>query len=309
MKIANVGPGMSLPTSDAAVKQLTWIGGPGTLTSDPIAVSMTTNRVDVNYFRDLTHMDHGYSDDNGSTFFFSSWDPGGLAAPRGETYLYMAKPAIASAMNRRLDMFATVLVRPEGNMRLLHRSSDPGQSVGWSIVSTADAITAPAAVGWTIGGSPRIDVFAVNSLGHLLHWYSDSTLDNYIGPDDWGSPSGDPLESDPAVASWGDGRLDILASTGLGHIAHYWWDNGNFGQNLWPKPDDYELRFFGGPAIAAPAGANFLWPTYIIDETVINRFIPRRSSGPAITLYDNGNTPSIRMRDIDIQGIAVCAGN
>jgi hypothetical protein len=196
---------------------------------------------------------------------------------------------------------------------LLHRAWENGTDSGWTKASSIFALpapppdSAPAAVGWTIWGSPRVDVFYIDQAQHLRHRFSDSSLNDYTATDDWGTPSGETLFGNPAVASWGDSRLDVLVYTVSGHIAHWWWDHGSGGQDLWPVPANYTVWpniAFPSPAIAAPAGPNFLWTAYTTRHNFHGVTFPL----PAVTLYDNGSLPSTFMLD-SVNEIAVCASN
>jgi hypothetical protein len=288
-----------------------WIGDPGTTISDPAPVSWGTNRLDVFYFADATHMDHAYSSDNGAHFGFDPWDPSGLVIGTSTVFQYLYKPAIASQRSGRLDVFATTNWAPGATTgTLIRRWWDNASDSHWmSWYWDKPAASAPAAVGWTIGGSPRVDVFFVNSSNHLYHTYTTSDLNAFGGEDDWGAYSGEVLVGDPAVASWGDSRLDVLVNTQSGRIAHWFWDHGSFGQNLWSGASFGPLLRgspYGGPAIAAPA-AKLLWTNFMEDVSPVpgNPVIPYAIAD----IWDNNSVFSTFTGGYGVLGIGVCASN
>src|SRR5262249_52350944 len=227
----------ALGAGSSIINDVTFLTGPGAMSSAPSAVSWGPGRLDVNWFRDATHMDHAFSDD-GTNFGLNSWDPSGLVVGSSTVFHYLYKPAIASQRLGRLDMFATTSYLAGATQgTVIRRSWDNGNDTGWySWYWDTPAASAPAAVGWTYFGTPRVDVFWLDANNHLFHTYTADNLVDFGGSDDWGPFNGEVLVGDPAVASWGDSRLDVLVNTRSGKVAHWWWDHGWGGQNIWAGP-------------------------------------------------------------------------
>src|SRR5262249_12308836 len=119
---------------------------------------------------------------------------------------------------------------------------------------------------------------------------------------------GEVLVGDPAVASWGDSRLDVLVNTRSGKVAHWWWDHGWGGQNIWAGPSSSTPLLttgYAGPAIAAPIGPGYLWSLYLVDlgqsaQTTITPY-------PLAGIWDNGQWITNLTGGYHVKGMAVCA--
>src|SRR5262249_15301829 len=81
-----------------------------------------------------------------------------------------------------------------------------GKSIALTLNQDADegpvGLSSPAAVSW---GKNRLDVFAIQSDGHVYHRYYDGQKWN--GPDKL--PGGSTMSGSPAAVSWGPNRIDV----------------------------------------------------------------------------------------------------
>jgi hypothetical protein len=219
----------------------TWTDwGGATLVANPAAASWAPARFDV-FARDNSNgLKHAWSANSGVT---RSWET--FAAPSG--YTLTLSPAAASWGNSRLDAF--VLATHPGKA-LLRKSYDAtGGWTSWTDMTPTDFTpnSSPVAVSW---GPSRNDVFILDngSSPHIRHlWSTDGST--YNSGDDWGAPSGVTLVGDPAVASWGVNRLDVLVLSSGGNLWHKWYDNGATGWDNWGHPSAGTLG--GAPAITA----------------------------------------------------------
>jgi hypothetical protein len=140
--------------------------------------------------------------------------------------LVISQPSLADG---RFDVFARSATNPP---LLLHKYYDNG----WGPSGMAEALEVvgtglagdPAAVSW---GPGRLDVFARGPNGELLHEYSDN---GGWSPNGMAGPLevvGTGLAGDPAVVSWGKGRLDVFARSSNGELLHKYFDNGGWGSS------------------------------------------------------------------------------
>jgi hypothetical protein len=106
----------------------------------------------------------------------------------------------------------------------------------------------PAAVSW---GPNRIDIFYCGQNNHLWHqwwdgaqWNPEQDLGGVLTPNHLVTPSG------PAVASWGQNRLDVFYRGQNGHLWHKSWDGAQ-----WNPEED--LGGFLALVPAAPAAVSW----------------------------------------------------
>jgi hypothetical protein len=151
-------------------------------------------------------------------------------------------PAVSSRSANVLDLF----IRGSGN-NSIHTKYWDGD--GWSIWHNLGGSFAsgPAAVSKT---STSIDVFATAPNGHVLtRWWNPT---NSWSPG-WGdvgirtNTGGTILaKGEPAVASWGYGRLDLFIRGTDDQLWHKYWTNGNWSD--WGR--------LGGKLISSPAAVS-----------------------------------------------------
>jgi hypothetical protein len=225
----------------------------------PVVVSWGKSRLDIFARGAGGELLHKFFDGQG-------WGPAGLEVVG--TGIAGDPVAIASRVSPllpfgRLDIFAR---GPGGE--LLHKFyaangngwnpnglGGPLETVGVGIAGD------PTVTSWGIG---RLDIFARGPGGELLHKYFDGTNWNPNGP----APGG-PLETigvgiagDPTVASWGNGRLDVVARGPAGELLHKYYD---FNGSAWnPNGLGGPLEVVGGQVtgnLGIVAGASFPVPT------------------------------------------------
>ena len=149
-------------------------------------------------------------------------------------------PAVASWGPERLDLFW----RGSDN-HLKHAWLAPGGQ--WSGVQDLGGQLrgAPAAVSW---GPGRIDVFWRGMDSQLEHIAYPCYGQSWCRDDGWSNSEklGGYLTTDPTVASWGEGRLDVFWTNSSSNLEHKWYENGWSGiQNL------------GGALASAPAAVSW----------------------------------------------------
>jgi hypothetical protein len=98
--------------------------------------------------------------------------------------------------------------------------------------------SAPSTASW---GPNRLDVFATNSNGALIHKWWDGYRWN-----GWESLGGD-LSGTPTVASWAPNRIDVLATNSNGALVHKWWDGYRWNG----------FESLGGSLSSAPAAVSW----------------------------------------------------
>jgi hypothetical protein len=90
-----------------------------------------------------------------------------------------------------------------------------GSWMDWGTLGTQGSLSgAPASVSWA---PYRTDVFVTDNQNHVRHGYTDGLNYSCPGPDspcydDWGGPAGWNLLANPAVTSWGPGRVDVFVT-------------------------------------------------------------------------------------------------
>jgi hypothetical protein len=107
-----------------------------------------------------------------------------------------------------------------------------------------------AACSWEPG---RVDLFWRSADDHLRHaWYPFNG--GWSWEQDLTAAYGlTPLASDPAVCSWGPGRLDVFWKSADGHLRHVWYPHGQD----WSWEQDMTASYGLTPAMAAPGVASW----------------------------------------------------
>ncbi len=197
-----------LSSSDGGVNWSTWQPLNGSLAPDPAsnpaAISISINRLDVFVRWSDSTLRHRYSTDGGANW--SNWDNlGGVLT---------SSPAVASWGSNRIDLFA----RGQDNA-LWHKYWNGSAWSGWDSHG-GQLSSAPDAVSW---GANRIDVVAQGNNNALIHLAWDGS--QWTG---WQTLAGK-ITSGPTISSQTANGLDVFArgtDAGLWHMP-YWgsWDN------------------------------------------------------------------------------------
>jgi hypothetical protein len=174
-----------------------------------------------------------------------------FTAPDHETF--SAPPSVASQGFGQLSVFVVGQVVP-GFSLLLYKSYDyatgwvPAASNDWTVLPSP--WTPASQIAATAWGPKRIDLFFIDITNVLRHGWS---LD---GGSTWGwgnwfvdNPPGG-FRGAPAVASWGDQRLDLFAVGGDGNLYHHWWDHYMTGGS-WERWPGSSGTLTGTPTVAA----------------------------------------------------------
>jgi len=241
-----------------------WSFGGQQIISNPggLRFNLSTNttpsiRSDVFAIAANGHLVHGWKASEVGSEANSQEDLG--APPAG--YVFVGRPAVVSKLPGTLSIYVRA-TNPFGASTIITRPwpSAPIQ-VGplWTEVngpsSSFTPCSAPTVTFWTIGNTPRTDIFYLGCQAdpHLMHLYSNGT--GWSG-DDWGTSTASghgSFRGAPAVTSWGDSRLDIFVADHLGQMQHVWWDSGWSGWDNWGKPGSTTFK----PEVSAAAQGDF----------------------------------------------------
>jgi uncharacterized protein YkwD len=122
----------------------------------------------------------------------------------------------------RLDTF----VRGADN-KLYHKWYDgiswkPSFSGSWEILSNTVLASAPTVSAW---GNNRLDVFAKDTSGYLIHkWWNGTSWSG------WETFKDGVIASGPSAVSWGDRRIDVVARSSSNKLMHKYF-NGTSWSN------------------------------------------------------------------------------
>jgi len=201
----------------------------GNLTSSPAAVSWQSGRIDI-FARG--------TDANGTPnvlmhlWYSSGWRPweslGGTLT---------SGPSVASWVAGRLDIFYANASHALGHIWFDGDIWEPHEQLG-----PETFVGSPAAVSWSRG---RIDVVARGSASGspLIHKWIDGG--NWSG---WETLGG-ALSSNPAIASFGQGRLDVFYRGASGALLTQWFDSG-----AWHTESSLGGTFIGAPGAVSWGG-------------------------------------------------------
>jgi hypothetical protein len=196
----------------------------GEAATPPATVSWGPNRADIFTVGQDGDLHHKYWDGG-------SWQPSDKGWETLGGNLSTDYPLTATAWgSNRLDVFG---IGPDnfGHDALWHKYWD-GSS--WRPDGTAleslggPFVSGPAAVSW---GHNRIDVFALNKYGDLLHGFWDGS--NWVAWELFGRD----FTGVPTAISWGENRLDVFGLRSDSKLYHRYWDGSQ-----WSDWED-----FGGP--------------------------------------------------------------
>lgn len=217
---------------------LEWHRLGGQIVHSPAAVSWRPGRLDI--------VVHGKDDQ----VWHKCWDDhrGGWS-PVGENWRSLGgkivdSPAVVSWGPGRLDI---VVHGRDG--RVWHKSWDETRGTwspqeGWATLG-GQMIGSPAAVSW---GPGRLDIIVHGRDGRVWHKSWDETRGDWSPKgDDWRALGGNILGS-PSVASWGPGRLDIVAHGSDHRVWHKSWDEA---KGSW-SPTGGGWRALGGEIVGSP---------------------------------------------------------
>jgi hypothetical protein len=122
-------------------------------------------------------------------------------------------------------------------------------STDWTDLGGA-LMSPPAVCSWS---SKRLDVFAIDAEGHLIHKWWNLSLKGSNWNDGWEDLGGSLRESwAPSAVSWGPNRIDVFARGTNDHLMHRWWDG-----TAWSGWQDLGGKLTSSPA-AVSAGPNDL---------------------------------------------------
>ncbi len=222
------------------------------ITSEPSAVSWAPGRIDVFAINANNELVHAWSGD-GSNWI---WDPPwGRPPTPGEPTPTLYGVDVVSARPGRLDIFVTVSGGNSLSDRLYQRSWETWD-LGWKFwgYGTRPFMEAPgAAAGYD--STNRLDVFAVVwNVGR--DFTIEKSLTHFASPDggvtiyqdDWGNGGFDLDFAKVDAATWGPGRLDIVAKAG-NTVAHYFWPGGWNEWGSTEAPDSAPSIVSMGPGI------------------------------------------------------------
>jgi hypothetical protein len=171
---------------------------------------------------------------------------------------------------------------------------------------TGPSLINPACASW---GADRVDCFIVGNDGRMYHTWSDvgSSGDaRDFAP--WFAEPGAPRAGfDPSVGlgvtAWAPGRLDIMAITQDGSVAHRYYDG-----SAW-RPTDWEN--LGRPAAAKVRGIGCAsWGVNRIDcftRGLDRRVYQVRWDGVSWGWFDMGPLPTGTLRDNSFSGVGAAA--
>ena len=107
-------------------------------------------------------------------------------------------------------------------------------------VHTRPGLINPTCASW---GADRVDCFLVGNNGRMYHTWSDVASsgdfrDFAPWQDELGAPpAGFDLRGGMGVTAWGPNRLDIMAITEDGHLAHRYWNGSSWQPANWEDLD------------------------------------------------------------------------
>lgn len=164
-------------------------------------------------------------------------------------------------------------------------------------------LTNPACASW---GPGRVDCFLVGGDGRMYHTYSDqASSGDYRDFSPWIQEPGAPPDgfdrgAGIAVTAWGPGRLDIMAITREGDVAHTYYD-----QNAWQLPN-WEFVAYPGNVGVTEIGCDS-WGANRIDcfTRGKNRHVYQvRWDGISWGTFDMGPLPTGVFTDNSFLGVA-----
>ncbi|MSR68381.1 hypothetical protein EXS66_01170 [Candidatus Saccharibacteria bacterium] len=115
----------------------------------------------------------------------------------------------------RIDTFAR-----GGDNKLYHKAFSVDKwypsLAGWNSLGDTLLASSPTVSSWGVG---RLDVFAKNSAGYLIHkWWNGTSWSG------WETFTDGIIASSPSAVSWGDRRIDVVARSSSNRLMHKWFD-------------------------------------------------------------------------------------